>query len=82
MIEDQLFIIYLLFLTGSDQIVVSGSGMVQATILEAMDRIKYYHKNSFTGVHSPNSLPRLNLDIPHAVLSFLVSIKQLLQLSY
>ncbi|XP_011498724.1 PREDICTED: uncharacterized protein LOC105362890 [Ceratosolen solmsi marchali] len=56
---------------GSDEIVVSGSGMVQATILDAMNEIKYYHKNLFKGVHSPNSLPRLNLDIPHAVLSFL-----------
>jgi hypothetical protein len=60
--------------TGNDEIVVSGSGMVQATILDAMSEIKYYHKNVFKGVHSPNSLPRLNLDVPHAVLSFLVSI--------
>ncbi|XP_016845443.1 uncharacterized protein LOC100679547 [Nasonia vitripennis] len=57
---------------GTEDIVVSGSGMVQATILDALNEIKFYHRldNSFKAKQSPNSLPRLNLDVPHAVLSF------------
>ena len=61
------------FFVGNDEIIVSGSGMVQATILDAMNEIKFYHGSQFEGVRSPNSLPRLDLDVPHAVLSFSVS---------
>lgn len=60
----------IIYFSGLDEIVVSGSGMVQATILDAINEIKYYHDNSFKAMHSPNSLRRLNLDVPHAVLSF------------
>ena len=53
---------------------VSGTGMVEATVLDAINEVKYYHGGSFEGLKSSDLLPRLNIDVPHAVISFVVCI--------
>ncbi|KAJ8673492.1 hypothetical protein QAD02_004754 [Eretmocerus hayati] len=56
-----------------DQIGVSGSAMVQSTIFNSIEQTQVYHENTFNGIHLENTLPRLNLDVPHATISFVES---------
>ncbi|XP_058803128.1 uncharacterized protein LOC131671032 isoform X2 [Phymastichus coffea] len=52
-------------------IAVSGSGMVQATMLDAVDEVRSFNGDELTVADSPIALQKLNIDVPHVVLSFI-----------
>ena len=58
-----------------DCLLVSGSNIAQAAVLKAVDSMSNFNSKAINVCNEREliSVPRLDLDIPHAILSFVVS---------